>query len=138
MLKFEVFNATDGISAAPGLFATFDEAYDFTVEFRQRFKKQGYYLDNAHRRINPADIDLQINEVQTRKIHPLGPDSVVSFKVDDEDEPVPLEDMVRDNTAPGVVTDPEMIAWFKKAIPGEVFYADIGGGATKIEAVLAE
>ena len=72
-----------------------------------------------------------------RKLHPTGPESVVAFMVEG-DGPFALETMVEANSAYMVECDPEMIAWFRNAAPGEVFYAPIGGGATKIEAVIAE
>jgi hypothetical protein len=108
---FEVWNDTDGIPAAPEAFASFDAAYDFTVQFRQRFRGQSFYKTSAGERISPMSVELRIEEVDgARVLHPLGPESVVAFLVDGEG-PHSLEDMVSSN--------PEEAAWFKKAAPGE-------------------
>ena len=128
---FEVWNDTDGIPAAPEAFSSFDEAYDFGVEFRRRFRSQGFYKTAAGQRINPEAIELRIEEVQgDRILHPLGPEAVVAFLIDGEG-PHPLEDMVSSN--------PETAAWFKKAAPGEVFrHLTLHGEPIEIQAVLAE
>jgi hypothetical protein len=60
---FYVFNNTDGFYAAPEPFKTREEAEAFIKHFKtERFKHQGYYFTSDMKRIDPADVDLRIEE----------------------------------------------------------------------------
>jgi len=58
--KFRVFNQTDKVYASSKRFKDEKSAYAFIDEFRESFKKQGYYLTAKQERIAPEEIELII------------------------------------------------------------------------------
>ena len=58
--EYNIFNYTDNIYATNEVFKTKKQANDFIKQFRNRFKKQGYYKTNQWEQINPEHIDLEI------------------------------------------------------------------------------
>jgi len=65
-VKFQVFNATDGIPATPGSFTTIERAKRFIVEFRARFEASGY-LTSSCERIPASEIRLEIITSESKK-----------------------------------------------------------------------
>lgn len=61
---FELWNATDDISAAPDLFATEAEAEQYAKEFRAGYALQGFYKTSDGWKIDPADVELVIRQVE--------------------------------------------------------------------------
>jgi len=59
MASYQVFNATDGVYAAPKAFKTLKAATEFIKELRARYERQGYYSSCAGR-IPIADLKLEI------------------------------------------------------------------------------
>lgn len=57
--RFMVFNATDGVPAAPDL-VTLGEAQRFILRFRSRYAAQGYYLTAFGDRIPAERVELRI------------------------------------------------------------------------------
>lgn len=57
---YEVFNETDGIPASSHSFKTKKQAEDYIIQFRERYKRQGYYFTSNMERINPKDVKLKI------------------------------------------------------------------------------
>ena len=57
---FTVFNSTDGFFATPETFKTREVASAWIVEFRNRYRGQGYYSTSDRTRISPDEIMLDI------------------------------------------------------------------------------
>jgi len=78
MVKSEyiVWNHTDNISTHYDTFKTIKEAEKFIEQFRERFKKQGYYRDNQWNKIAPEDIKLEV--INTKNLKKYG--SMFLFK----------------------------------------------------------
>ena len=62
--RYLVWNETDQVYASPGAFASSQAARAFMVEFRKRFRKQGYYLTSGWRRIDPMAVLLVIEPIR--------------------------------------------------------------------------
>ena len=65
-MKFQVFNATDGIPATPGSFPTIERAERFIAQFRSRFEASGY-LTSSCERIPASEIRLEIISSGSKK-----------------------------------------------------------------------
>lgn len=63
IVKYLVYNKTDGIMAWPEPFNSPEEAEKFMNSFRERFKFQGYYFTKRMERIDPKDVELEIEEI---------------------------------------------------------------------------
>ncbi len=57
---YTVFNTTDGFFATQNEFPTVQEAKNWITEFRNQYRKQGYYSTSDRTRISPDEIDLTI------------------------------------------------------------------------------
>ena len=60
IIGYQIFNYTDNIYASAETIYTLKKAKIFIREFRNRYKKQGYYRNNRLEKINPKHIDLEI------------------------------------------------------------------------------
>ncbi len=58
--RFALWNATDGVYAAPGTFMTREAAEDYAKAFRARYARQGYYLTTDGLRIPPESVELEV------------------------------------------------------------------------------
>jgi len=58
--EYALWNATDGIYAAPDTFPTVAAAEDYARRFRERYSVQGFYRTAAGQRIAPEDIQLEV------------------------------------------------------------------------------
>lgn len=59
-IGFTVFNHTDGFFASQEVFKTKELAADWIVNFRNQYRKQGFYSTSDRTHISPDDIDLEI------------------------------------------------------------------------------
>lgn len=57
---YTVFNYTDGFFASPDTFKTPKAAKEFIVNFRNQYRKQGYYSTSDRTRISPDEIELEV------------------------------------------------------------------------------
>ena len=57
---FTVFNSTDGFFATPIAFKSIELAVAWIVEFRNQYRRQGYYSTSDRTRISPDEIELDI------------------------------------------------------------------------------
>ena len=59
-IGYQIFNYTDNIYASAETIYSLQKAKILIREFRNRYKKQGYYRNNRLEKINPKHIDLEI------------------------------------------------------------------------------
>ncbi|MDM8001083.1 MAG: hypothetical protein QUS33_14135 [Dehalococcoidia bacterium] len=63
--RYQVFNRTDGIWAAPFTMSR-KEAEAFVRGFPERYGQQGYYRTASGRRIRPADVELELVRIDDK------------------------------------------------------------------------
>jgi len=59
--RYRVFNATDGIYASPEVMSK-AEAEEFIANFKETFRKLGYYLTATGLAISPDEVELAIEQ----------------------------------------------------------------------------
>ena len=57
--RYQVFNLTDGIWAAPFAMSR-EDAEMFVRDFPERYERQGYYRTASGKRIRPDEVELEL------------------------------------------------------------------------------
>ena len=68
MMRFRIFNRTDGILADPRLM-THEEAEAFIKDFPKRYRQQDYYLTASRERIPAEAVELEIVDEEMNPVN---------------------------------------------------------------------
>lgn len=64
MIAYTIWNEHDNIMASPDIFKSIEAVQEYCKQYRDRYRKQGYYRDNRWNKIPPDEIQLDIREIE--------------------------------------------------------------------------